>query len=214
MDRRTKATLHRDLATRLMAEWGVSVAQARYSDDGHWYALLHEFPAALVDANGYLLFPSEDAFRASPHLSLGKQISVRKPGISVVPGYVLKVQKELIPIVPDLDIHDLQGSEGRARLVAHLVRERDRRLVARKKASSQTLSCEVCGFCFASTYGVAAKEYCEVHHLEPLATATGQRRTSLGDLTLLCANGHRVVHLRNPPFTLEEVRAMIEDKNR
>jgi len=28
------------------------------------------------------------------------------------------------------------------------------------------------------------------------------------DLAILCANCHRVVHLRNPPYTLDEVRSM------
>ena len=62
-----------------MGEWKTPVQQARYSDDGHWYALLNKFPAALVDANGYLLFESEEDFRLSPHITIGKQVSVRKP---------------------------------------------------------------------------------------------------------------------------------------
>jgi hypothetical protein len=68
MDRRTKATLNRDKGPRLMSAWNKPVAQARYSDDGHWYALLTRFPAALVDANGYLIFESEAQFRPSPRM--------------------------------------------------------------------------------------------------------------------------------------------------
>ena len=61
MDRRTKATLNRDKAVRLNEAWGVGAAQVRYSDDGHWYATLAQFPAALFDANGYVLFESGKA---------------------------------------------------------------------------------------------------------------------------------------------------------
>ena len=82
MDRRTKATLNRDKASRLNETLAVGAAQARYSDDGHWYAALSRFPAALFDAKGYVLFETEQEYRTSPYLHIGKQISVPKPGIS------------------------------------------------------------------------------------------------------------------------------------
>jgi hypothetical protein len=207
MDRRTKAALHRDKAPRLMAAWHMPVAQARYSHDGNWYALLDRFPAALVDANGYLLFESEHDYKSSLHLALGKQINVRKPGISAVPGYVRMLAPEEVPSA-DIDVHEHEGAEGKKRLLIHLSRERDRRLVVRKKKSSPSLACEVCGFSFASVYGRLAADYCEVHHLVPLAEAEAEVKTSLKDLAVVCANCHRVIHLKSPPFTLEEVKAM------
>ena len=57
-------------------------------DESTYAQLVLRRPAALVDANGYLLFESEHEYKSSPHLAIGKQISVRKPGISAVPGYV------------------------------------------------------------------------------------------------------------------------------
>lgn len=207
MDRRTKAALNRDKAPRLMAAWNKPVAQARYSDGGHWYAPLNRFPAALVDANGYLLFDSEHEYRSSPHLALGKQISVPKPGISAVPGYV-RMLEPVEALAVDIDVHEYEGTEGGKRLLVHLSRERDRRLVIQKKKSSPSLACEVCGFSFGDTYGSHAADYCEVHHLVPLGDAKAERKTLLKDLAVLCANCHRVVHLKNPPFTLEEVKLM------
>ena len=88
MDRRRKAALNRDKAARLNEAWKVGAAQARYSDDGHWYAVLSRFPAALFDANGYVVFDTQDQYRNSPYLKIGKQISVPKPGISAIPDYV------------------------------------------------------------------------------------------------------------------------------
>ena len=191
-----------------MAAWSKPVSQARYSNDGHWYAPLSRFPAALVDAGGYLLFQSEHEYRSSPHLAIGKQISVRKPGISAVPEYVRMRTTEDAPST-DIDVHDYEGTEGRQKLLVHLSRERNRRLVGQKKKSSRSLACEVCCFSFAGVYGGLATDYCEVHHLVPLAEAEAVRKTSLKDLAVLCANCHRVVHLKNPPFTVEEVRAML-----
>ena len=47
-------------------------------------------------------------------------------------------------IVPDID----EAEEGSARYRIHLIRERDRKLVEKKKKSQKNLSCEVCNFNF------------------------------------------------------------------
>jgi hypothetical protein len=211
MDRRTKATLNKDKAVRLNETWGVGASQARYSDDGHWYATLTRFPAALFDANGYVLFSTAEEYRSSPYISIGKQISVRKPGISAIPTYV-RVLDPGSALNLDLDIHSVEATEGQRRLVLHLQRERNQTLVRRKKKHAVSLDCEVCGFSFSHAYGGLADEYCEVHHLLPLSEVEHTGRTKLEDLVILCANCHRVVHLRNPPLTLDEVRGMLNKR--
>jgi hypothetical protein len=208
MDRRTKASLHRDKAARLNETWAVGAIQARYSNDGHWYATLTRFPAALFDATGYLLFATEEQYRASPHLRLGKQISVPKPGISAVSGYVRMVEETTLENT-DVDVHDFEAVEGNRQLVAHLQRERNQTLVRKKKKGAASLNCEACNFSFKQAYGQLAEEYCEVHHLVPLAEAEKSRTTRLQDLAILCANCHRVVHLRNPPYGLLELKELL-----
>jgi hypothetical protein len=208
MDRRTKASLHRDTAARLNETWAAGAIQARYSNDGHWYATLTRFPAALFDATGYLLFATEEQYRASPHIRLGKQISVPKPGISAIPGYVRMVEEATLENT-DVDVHDFEAVEGNRQLVVHLQRERNQTLVRKKKKSAASLNCEACGFSFRQAYGKLAEEYCEVHHLVPLAEAEKLRTTRLQDLAILCANCHRVVHLRNPPCGLLELKELL-----
>jgi hypothetical protein len=68
--------------------WCVGAAHALYIHDGYWYHQLERFPGALFDDNGYILFETEDEYRSSPFLSIGKEVSVRKPGISAIPGYI------------------------------------------------------------------------------------------------------------------------------
>ena len=208
MDRRTKATQNRDKAVRLNEAWGVGAAQVRYSDDGHWYATLARFPAALFDAHGYVLFATEAEYRTSPHLNIGKQISVPKPGISAIPGYVRVADSGASPSL-DVDIHTVAATEGRRRLVLHLQRERNQTVVRNKKKQAASLDCEACGFSFGRAYGRAASAYCEVHHLLPLSEVEHSTQTRTGDLAILCANCHRVVHLLNPPYTLTQVRSML-----
>lgn len=84
----SKDARNRNKATYLNENWAIEAAQARYSDDGHWYATLSSFPAALIDAHGYVRFETEKEYLNSP-LLIGKQVSVRKPGISTISGYVL-----------------------------------------------------------------------------------------------------------------------------
>jgi hypothetical protein len=210
MDRRTKATLNRDKAVRLNETWAVGAAQARYSEDGHWYAALSRFPAALFDAHGYVLFETEQEYRSSPYLNIGKQISVPKPGISTIPGYVPVADSDAT-LGLDVDIHTLFATEGRRRLVLHLQRERNQTLVRKKKEQAASLDCEICGFSFKRTYSGASGDYCEVHHVLPLSKVEQTTRTRMEDLAILCANCHRVVHLRDDPepYTLNEVRRML-----
>ncbi len=209
MDRRTKATLNRDKALRLNEAWGVGATQVRYSNDGHWYATLARFPAALFDANGYVLFATEEEYRTSPHIRIGKQISVPKPGISAMPGYVLVVDSSEASPILDVDIHTDTATEGHRRLVLHLQRERKRSIVLNKKKQAPSLDCEICGFSFGRIYGNAASDYCEVHHLIPLSETEHNTQTRMEDLAILCANCHRVVHLKNPPYTLDQVRRLL-----
>lgn len=109
----------------------------------------------------------------------------------------------------DIDIHSPGASEGNRRLILHLVRERNQGLVQRKKKFAASLACEACLFSFSQRYGTGAAAYCEVHHLVPLAEAGQSTRTKLQDLAILCANCHRVVHMRNPPYTLDEIKQML-----
>lgn len=93
MDRRTKSKLHRDEASRLKEKWGIDAVQVRYRETGDWYAPLEHFPAALLDLNGYILFPTEQAFRTpSPYFKIYPSGQIGFPnreGISAIPGYRL-----------------------------------------------------------------------------------------------------------------------------
>ncbi len=198
--------MNRDKAKALIALWEVDAIQGRYSDSGTWYAALSHFPAALFDAHGYLRFDTEEEYKASLHIIIRKQIRVRRPGISSAPNYVRMLDED-IPINLDLDIH--VANEGQQRLVTHLRRERNRSIVDKKKKQAASHDCEICGFSFGSVYGNLANDYCEVHHLIPLSEVEHTTQTRMKDLAIVCANCHRVVHLKNPPYTIAQVKDML-----
>jgi 5-methylcytosine-specific restriction endonuclease McrA len=113
-----------------------------------------------------------------------------------------------VPLNLDVDIHAYTATEGNKRLVLHLQRERNPAVVRKKKKQASSLDCEICGFSFGRAYGSAASNYCEVHHLVPLSKVEHTTQTRMEDLAILCANCHRVAHLHNPPYTLDEVKRM------
>lgn len=117
-----------------------------------------------------------------------------------------------LPIVPEADEDDIEADEGRLLTRLHRVRERDRRLVERKKAgvlsSNGALSCEVCRFDFAATYGTLGERFIEAHHIVPLSEA-GASRTSLADLALVCSNCHRMLHRAKPWIGPRQLRDLL-----
>ncbi len=118
---------------------------------------------------------------------------------------------------PTKDILEATYYEGGKRVASHLRFERRRSLVLLKKAErlnrTGALSCEVCGFDFRAAYGDLGWGFCEVHHVHPLSRGVA-RRTSLGDLAVLCANCHRMAHRGWPKTTLTSLRRRVVAERR
>lgn len=72
---------------RLNQEWHVGAKHALYHQDGTFYEHLREFPGALFDRNGYIVFPTEDAYLTAFGLHHGEKLNV-PDGISSLHGYV------------------------------------------------------------------------------------------------------------------------------
>jgi 5-methylcytosine-specific restriction protein A len=66
--------------------------------------------------------------------------------------------------------------------------------------------CKVCGFSFSAKYGEIGDGYIECHHLRPMSMDEA-RPTKLEEVTVLCANCHRMAHRRSPPYSVDELRA-------
>jgi 5-methylcytosine-specific restriction enzyme A len=124
---------------------------------------------------------------------------------------------ELANLDGSADREDDDGAaEGGLLVRLHVSRERSRGLRRRKienaRRNGQPIACEVCGFDFEQTYGNRGRGYIECHHIVPLH-ALGSRRTLLRDLALVCANCHRMIHVRSPWLTPKQLRAAIPPPN-
>ena len=71
--------------------------------------------------------------------------------------------------------------------------------------------CSVCGFQFGEHYGDLFRDYIHVHHLVSLSQI-GKEYTinPMNDLRPVCPNCHSIIHRRNPPYTIEEVKNFIK----
>lgn len=71
-------------------------------------------------------------------------------------------------------------------------------------------SCRVCDVNFGKTYGGLAEGFMHVHHLRPLSSIDHKYLLDpISDLRPVCPNCHAVIHLSDPPYTLEQVREFI-----
>ena len=99
--------------------------------------------------------------------------------------------------------------EGRILTRLHSTRERSSKLRAAKKAKvleeTGRLACVGCDMDFGERYGERGSGFIECHHLKPLSTLKPNQRTKLDDLALLCSNCHRMVHVRDPWLSLEQL---------
>ena len=110
-------------------------------------------------------------------------------------------------------VNGLSAKEGAKKLVYSSQYERDPSLRAEVIQIHGT-KCLVCGFDFEAFYGELGKDYIEVHHLRPVSTLGGRQSVNpKSDMTVLCANCHRMIHRRrNHVLTPVQLRELIDNR--
>lgn len=74
-------------------------------------------------------------------------------------------------------------------------------------------SCVVCGTNLFEKYGEIGRDYIEIHHTTPVSMmGDGYILDIDRDLEPLCPNCHAMIHRKNPPYTIDELRNMIRNK--
>jgi 5-methylcytosine-specific restriction protein A len=71
--------------------------------------------------------------------------------------------------------------------------------------------CQVCGMDFISKYGEVGEGFMHVHHKRPLELQKATYKVDpLKDLVPVCPNCHAMLHRREPPFDVEQLRALLK----
>ena len=99
---------------------------------------------------------------------------------------------------PDSD----KALEGYAIDRTILTRTRNAGLALRRKQMDK-YRCQVCSFHFE----LQGSYVIDVHHLNPLAQGAATA-TKIEQLVSLCPTCHRIAHLRNPPYAIDELKQL------
>jgi len=114
------------------------------------------------------------------------------------------------------DVQSYQAKEGKVSYRYHRTLERDRKVVAIRKANALKLhgklECEGCGFDFAATYGPRGQGFIEAHHTNPVHAMQEGDVTTPEDLALICSNCHRMIHKAKPWLTLAALKVILSDR--
>lgn len=72
--------------------------------------------------------------------------------------------------------------------------------------------CVVCGMDFESRYGKIGHGFIHVHHLVPISSiGESYQINPATDLVPVCPNCHNMLHRREPPYTIEEMKALLKE---
>ena len=124
--------------------------------------------------------------------------TVRPDGLVALPGEILDDQGLL------------EGAVCRVTVNAY-----ERNPEARRRCiENQGDRCTVCGMSFGECYGEVAEGFIHVHHRRLVSKAGGEYDIDpVIDLVPVCPNCHAVIHRRDPPYEVDEVRAFLRRSN-
>ena len=85
----------------------------------------------------------------------------------------------------------------------------------RECVAKKGYQCLVCGRDFEATYGEIGKNFIHVHHLTPISTIGKEYELNVEtDLVPVCPNCHYMLHRKDPPYTIEELKEMFSAKQK
>lgn len=120
---------------------------------------------------------------------------------------------QLYLIPEDEEGETFEVQEGAVIYKLHKFRERDSKIIDLKKEKVfrklGRLLCEACEFDFNVKYGALGFKYIECHHKTPLSNFTGNSKTTIDDLALVCSNCHRMLHRSIDTLSVESLKRLI-----
>lgn len=140
---------------------------------------------------------------ATAILDLALPLTVKKArGKSVAPAEPVALPHEVLP--------SFQYLEGATKRIVVNAYERDRDARTACLAHFGKV-CVVCGFDFGLAFGPEFAGVIEVHHLKPLSKIDAEYSVNpLSDLRPVCPNCHTALHRRDPPYEIDELRALLQ----
>ena len=172
--------------------WSIDAKHALYSHDGTWYHQLTRFPGALCDSEGFILFPTKEAFQDCAFLRIHQDVGCRG-GISQIPGYV-RCDSQTAS-----DINLPSRPERVVQRVSRIIRDT---AVSSELKLLYDHSCQLCG----TAINLCGRDYSEAHHIKPLGSPHDGDDTR-DNLLCVCPNCHVLLDYAAVPLKLESLKA-------
>jgi 5-methylcytosine-specific restriction protein A len=196
---------------KLKEIWNIDVIDALYRETGDWYHLLKNFPAALFDKNGYIIFHTEEEYKNNSYLQIGKELHIPK-GISNISGYIKiiengniqEISQEInIEAAEDMDKPPPNGEMINSRKVVSIERLIRNTNVTNWVKKLYNNCCQICG----TTIKLSDNEnYSEGHHIIPLSH---KGPDIIHNLICVCPNHH--VQLDYGAIKIDKTRLKIKN---
>ncbi|MEH6393338.1 HNH endonuclease [Pseudoalteromonas sp.] len=114
------------------------------------------------------------------------------------------VSRDEIPKIDDTQI--IEGQE-----LSYQLTKYERSSKARQQCiEHHGVKCKVCDLNFESLYGDIGRGFIHVHHIVPVSRQKDEYQIDpINDLIPVCPNCHSMLHRRDPPHSIEELRAIL-----
>ena len=197
-----------------------------FTDEEAFWVNPHDYFAA-VRANRFCEFKFVRSFHpGSMPLRLLKMYGLSTPrGNIVLEGKLLNfilsnvngsfmndIEPKDVPYPTEIQENDVYY-EGAVMQV--IVNRYERNREAREKCiEAKGCKCAVCGMDFEDTYGVIGRGFIHVHHLIPISSIGDDYVIDpINHLVPVCPNCHNILHRKDPPFSPEELKAIMNKTN-
>ncbi len=210
----------------VLDEWGKMTVEL--SDDPYYPAVpipsgvcvvpvkrFSTFPQSIRDRHHEYIraaasFKSVSPFKRSFSPSVLEHLEHRL-GVSLPrPSYFKPTSKpKAVPTLPDKIDTSAVFIEGAKKSIVVNAYERSEKARLACIAAHGTV-CSCCDMEFGTMYGPIAAGYIHVHHTKPLSEIGEEYDVDpVEHLRPVCPNCHAVAHLRTPPFSIDQVMAML-----
>ena len=136
--------------------------------------------------------------------------SETEPKEIIVAEYVLSIYAMIFSLIS----FEIEGfSEGKEIKVISTKHERNT-LNRQICLEAKGYKCSVCNILLEDIYGPIAKRFIEVHHSNPVADMDDNYVVKpIKELFPVCPNCHAMLHRKNPPYSIDELRKIVSQNN-
>lgn len=175
---------------------------------GVYFKLLNFHYIGTNGAAGYSNFGARDQ-------DVWTEFAADRPRLHAVADAIRRGAGDPVLATMDDSPEDVEAPEGRVLMRMHRIKERSPALVRERKRRALkahgVLKCETCGFDFKAVYGEIGDGFIECHHTVPLSTLSSDQKTNIGDLALVCANCHRMLHRGGQLLTITALQEQLSE---